>query len=70
MVGADDAYVASGKSFFTVDTRIRHLDEVHRGAVLTSTTQMLEGAGKKMKLFHRILQEDGSLAATIETLML
>ncbi|NIY99820.1 carnitine 3-dehydrogenase, partial [Salipiger sp. HF18] len=26
--------------------------------------------GKKMKLFHRILQEDGSLAATIETLML
>jgi carnitine 3-dehydrogenase len=70
LVGADEAYVASGKSFFTVDTRIRYLDEVHRGALLTVTTQVLEGAGKKMKLFHRVLKEDGSLAATIETLML
>ncbi len=70
LVGADEAYVASGKSFFTVDTRIRYLDEVHRGALLTVTTQVLEGAGKKMKLFHRVLTEDGSLAATIETLML
>ncbi|WOI57944.1 carnitine 3-dehydrogenase [Palleronia sp. LCG004] len=70
LVGADDAYVASGKSFFTVDTRIRYLDEVHRGAVLTATTQVLDGAGKTMKLFHRILKEDGSLVATIETLML
>ncbi|MCA0962921.1 carnitine 3-dehydrogenase [Salipiger bermudensis] len=70
LVGADEVYVASGKSFFTVDTRIRYLDEVHRGALLTVTTQVLEGAGKKMKLFHRVLKEDGSLAATIETLML
>lgn len=69
-VGVDDAYVASGKSFFTVDTRIRYLDEVHRGAVLTATTQVLEGVGKKMKLFHRLYKDDGTLAATIETLML
>ena len=69
-VGADDAYVAGGKSFFTVDTRIRYLDEVHRGAVLTSTTQVLEGVGKKMKLFHRLYKDDGTLAATIETLLL
>jgi carnitine 3-dehydrogenase len=69
-VGVDDAYVAGGKSFFTVDTRIRYLDEVHRGAVLTSTTQVLEGVGKKMKLFHRLYKDDGTLAATIETLML
>ncbi|MHA7867926.1 MAG: carnitine 3-dehydrogenase [Salipiger thiooxidans] len=69
-VGVDDAYVAGGKSFFTVDTRIRYLDEVHRGAVLTSTTQVLEGVGKKMKLFHRLYKDDGTLAATIETLLL
>ena len=69
-VGADADYVASGKSYFTVDTRIRYLDEVRRGAVLTVTTQVLDGAGKKMKLFHRVLKEDGALAATIETLLL
>ena len=68
-MGADDAYVASGKSFFTVDTRIRYLDEVHRGDLLTVTTQVLEGTGKKMKLFHRVTKPDGTLAATLETLL-
>ncbi len=70
LVGADAAYVAAGKSFFTVDTRIRYLDEVHRGTVLTVTTQVLEGVGKKMKLFHRVTKPDGTLAATLETLLL
>ena len=70
LVGADAAYVDSGKSFFTVDTRIRYLDEVHRGEVLTVTTQVLEGEGKKMKLFHRVLKDNGTLAATLETLLL
>ena len=70
LVGADAAYIASGKSFFTVDTRIRYLDEVARGEVLSVTTQVLDGAGKKMKLFHRVLKADGTLAATLETLLL
>lgn len=70
LIGADAAYVASGKSFFTVDTRIRYLDEVHRGEALTVTTLVLEGAGKKMKLFHRVLKADGMICATIETLLL
>lgn len=69
-IGANEAYVASGKSFFTVDTRIRYLAEVHRGEMLSATTQVLAGAGKKMHLFHRVLKDDGSLAATIETLLL
>ena len=70
LVGADADYLASGKSYFTVDTRIRYLDEVHRGEMLTVTTQVLEGAGKKMKLFHRVVKEDGTICATLETLLL
>jgi carnitine 3-dehydrogenase len=69
-IGADAAYVASGKSYFTVDSRIRYLDEVARGETLTVTTQVIRGEGKKMHLFHRILKADGPLAATIETLLL
>ncbi|MDK3017049.1 carnitine 3-dehydrogenase [Pseudodonghicola flavimaris] len=69
-VGADADYIASGKSYFTVDTRVRYLDEVHLGDLLTVTTQVLEGAGKKMHLFHRAWRSDGGLAATIETLLL
>lgn len=70
LVGADEAYIAAGKSFFTVDNHIRYLDEVHRDETLTVTTQVIPAAGKKMHLFHRILKADGSLAASIETLLL
>ncbi|WP_349295552.1 carnitine 3-dehydrogenase (plasmid) [Thioclava sp. 'Guangxiensis'] len=70
LIGADAGYVASGKSFFTVDTRIRYLAETKRGERLEVTTQVLEGEGKKMKLFHRVYGESGALAATIETLLL
>ncbi|WP_108258103.1 carnitine 3-dehydrogenase [Mangrovicoccus ximenensis] len=70
LIGADAGYVASGKSFFTVDTRIRYLAEMHVGERLAVTTQVLEGAGKKMRLFHRIFRADGTLSATIETLLL
>lgn len=69
-IGADAVYVAAGKSYFTVDTRIRYLDEIHVNEMLTVTTQVLAGAGKKMHLFHRVVKSCGTLAATIETLLL
>lgn len=70
MVGANAAYIAAGKSYFTVESHVRYLDEVHAGDQLTITTQVLAGAGKKMHLFHRLWRGDGTLAATVETLLL
>ena len=70
MIGADAAYVASGFSYFTVETHLRFLDELHAHDRLTVTTQVLTGAGKKMQLFHRLWRGDGTLAATVETLLL
>ncbi|MDS9469243.1 carnitine 3-dehydrogenase [Paracoccus sp. MBLB3053] len=70
MIGADAAYVASGKSYFTVENHVRYLDEVHAGERLTVTTQVLAAEGKKMQLFHRLWREDDRLAATVETLLL
>lgn len=70
LIGADAAYVASGLSYFTVESHVRYLDEVHAGDQLTVTTQVLVGQGKKMQLFHRIFRGDGTLAATVETLLL
>lgn len=69
MIGAGADYVASGRSFFTVETHIRYLDEVHAGDRLTVTTQVLGAQGKKLHLFHRLHQGD-RLAATVETLLL
>lgn len=69
MIGADAAYVASGRSFFTVETHLRFLDEVHAGDRLTITTQVLAGEGKRLHLLHR-LWNGARLAATVETLLL
>jgi carnitine 3-dehydrogenase len=70
LIGADAAYIAGGTSYFTVESHIRYLAEVHAGDTLTVTTQLLDGEGKKMHLFHRLSRGDGTLAATVETLCL
>lgn len=70
MVGADAAYIASGKSFFTAENQIRYLAEVHAGDRITVTTQVIAGEGRKMHVFNRIWRGDGTLAATVECLLL
>ncbi|MDO6730459.1 carnitine 3-dehydrogenase [Marinovum sp. 2_MG-2023] len=71
MVGVDAAYIAAGRSFFTVETHIRHLDEVTAGDRIRVTTQVIAGKGKKMHLFHRLLAgADRRLVATVETLVI
>lgn len=62
LVGCDSAYIATGGSYFTAETHIRHLDEVHAGAVIRIETQVLNGAGKKMHVFHRMYEGTRELA--------
>jgi len=69
LIGADAGYIASGRSYFTVETHLRHLREVRAGEAVRVTTQLLSGAGRKLHLFHR-LQSGGKLAATGEHLLL
>jgi carnitine 3-dehydrogenase len=69
LIGAGPDYVAAGRSYFTVETHIRHLDEVRAGERLLVTTQLLAGAGRKLHLFHR-LSVGGREVATIETLLI
>ncbi len=70
LIGVDADYVASGGSYFTVETHIRHLDEVAALEPVTATTQVLEAKGKKLRLFHRLFHADGRLLATGEHLLL
>ena len=62
LIGCDADYIATGGSYFTAETHIRHLDEVHAGAQIRVETQVLAGAGKKMHLFHRMFEGDRELA--------
>ena len=69
MVGCDDAYIATGGSYFTAETHIRHIDEVHAGAKIRVTTQVMLGEGKKLHLFHA-MYEGARLLATGEHMLI
>ena len=70
IIGCDAAYIASGGSYFTVETHIRHLDEVHAGARVYVETQCISAEGKKMRLFNSLYHEGGRLLATGEHMLL
>ena len=69
-VGVDDAYLAAGHSYFTVETSIKFLNETHAGdhIVVDSTVELSEG--KKLKLAHEMKRADGTVLATASQFML
>lgn len=69
LIGCDADYIATGGSFFTAETHIRHLDEVHVGERIEVFTQLLAAAGKKMHLWHEMRVED-KLKATGEHILI
>jgi carnitine 3-dehydrogenase len=70
LIGADAEYIAGGLSYFTVETHIRHLDEVKALEPIVVETQVLQGKGKKMRLFHTMCHADGRVLATGEHMLL
>lgn len=58
-VGADDEYMATGRSFYTVETHLRHLREVAGGAPVRVTTRVLDCDEKRVRLFHRMFHGEG-----------
>jgi len=62
IIGCTPEYIANGGSYFTAETHIRHLDEVHAGARIHIETQVIMGQGKKMQLFHTMYEGERMLA--------
>ncbi len=62
IIGCDADYIASGGSYFTAETHIRHLDEALAGDRISVRTQLLLGAGKKLHLFHRMFKGEALIA--------
>jgi carnitine 3-dehydrogenase len=69
LVGADEAYIARGNSFFTVESHMRHLGEAHAGDRLRVTTQLLDATGKRMHLYSRMFDASGNVVATVEHML-
>ncbi len=59
LIGCDENYIKAGKSFFTVETHIQHLDEVSADERVFVTTQILVAKGKKLHLYHLLFHEIG-----------
>ncbi|MEO0357304.1 MAG: carnitine 3-dehydrogenase [Pseudomonadota bacterium] len=62
IIGCDADYIATGGSYFTAETHIRHVDEVHAGDEIRVDTYVAVGDGKKMQLFHQMYSGDRLLA--------
>ena len=70
LIGCDADYIAQGGTYFTAESHVQFLNELHQGQMLTITTQVLQGQGKKLHLFHRLHGPDDLLAATVETFLI
>jgi carnitine 3-dehydrogenase len=71
LIGVDADYLAGGRSYYTVETHIIHVDEVRVGQQLYSTTQILAVDDKRLHLFHRIHGgSDDRLIASAEQMLL
>ncbi len=69
-VGCDQEYVAGGGSYFTLETSIRHLGEVFPGQRVRVNTWCLFGQGKKLHLYHILVNDSDVAIATGEHLLI
>jgi carnitine 3-dehydrogenase len=70
-IGIVGPYIDSGRSYYTVETHIRHLGEAHAGDRLYVTTRLLGHDAKRLHLFHELFQGQGDLpVATGEHMLL
>jgi|TARA_R110002072_G_scaffold28235_9_gene90885 carnitine 3-dehydrogenase len=70
-IGDDEAYRASGYSFYTVETHINNYQEVRGGEPLVFTTQLLGVDDKRLYFYHEMFHgRDGTRLASTEQLLL
>ncbi|NHQ76038.1 carnitine 3-dehydrogenase [Roseovarius gahaiensis] len=70
-IGAGEDYIASGLSYFTVETGTKYLAESYAGERVQVQTRVTEGQGKKLRCVHRMIRAaDGAVLATCDQLLI
>jgi carnitine 3-dehydrogenase / betainyl-CoA thioesterase len=70
-IGILGPYIDAGRSYYTVETHIRHLGEAHSGDRLLVATRLLGHDSKRLRLYHELLRaEDHAPVATGEHMLL
>jgi carnitine 3-dehydrogenase len=71
LVGVDEAYRASGRMYYSVESHVRHLGQAREGESLYVTTQLLKVDEKRLHVLHRLHRgRDDALIATGEQMHL
>ncbi len=69
-IGVDGVYLASGRSFYTVETHLRHLGQARRDDTVAVATQVLAADPKRLHVFQVLTRGDGTPIATAEQMLL
>ena len=70
-VGVDAGYLATGGSYFTVETHLSHLRQLAAGDRVYVTTQVLDSDEKRLHVFHVLLRDgEAEPLATAEQMLL
>jgi carnitine 3-dehydrogenase len=70
-IGILGPYIDSGRSYYTVETHIRHLGEARAGDRLVVASRLLGHDAKRLHLFHELMRaEDDVVIATGEHMLL
>ncbi|MFZ4717838.1 MAG: carnitine 3-dehydrogenase [Ilumatobacteraceae bacterium] len=71
LIGMDDAYLAGGHSWFTVESHVNFAAQARAGEPLSCTVQLMEHGPKKMRVFTVMQRDsDGTVVATAEHMLL
>jgi carnitine 3-dehydrogenase len=68
-IGVDAAYLRDGRSYFTVETHIRHLGEAKAEERLSVATQVVGADEKRLHVLHSV-ERGGDVLATVEQMLL
>ncbi len=70
LIGANNAYIKAGNSYFTIETHITYLHETLIDDAVHIHSRLINGTGKKLHLLHLLYRHDGILLATGECFLL
>jgi carnitine 3-dehydrogenase len=71
LAGVDAAYLAQGRSYFSVETHLSHVSEARVDDRVHVTTQLLDFDEKRLHVFHSLYRsEDDVLLATAEQMLI
>ncbi len=71
LIGVDEAYLQSGRSYYTVESHLNFIAQSHAGDHLHVTAQLLSHDAKRLHIFTVVHRGDAdSVVATAEHMML